>query len=81
VKLNNEHNLGVMLMGNFEDERPTAAALATLDGFLSDRMRALRVPITRVYTHQELMPTACPGQNLQGYMVATRSGSGRLARA
>jgi hypothetical protein len=81
VKLNNEHNLGVMLLGNFEEERPTSAALAALDTFVSDRMRTYRIPITRIYTHQEIMATACPGRNLQGYMVATRSGSGRMARA
>jgi hypothetical protein len=81
VKLNNEHNLGIMVMGNFDDERPTPAALTALDGFVADRMRALRVPIGQVYTHQELNPTACPGRNLQGYMVATRSGNGRMARA
>jgi hypothetical protein len=81
VKLNNEHNLGVMLLGNFEDERPSAAALTALDEFIADRMRALRIPVSRIYTHQELSPTACPGRHLQGYMVSTRSGSGRMSRA
>jgi len=70
-----------MCMGNFEEERPSSPMLTSLDGFLADRMRALRVPINRVYTHRELRTTECPGRNLQGYMVATRSGSGRLARA
>jgi hypothetical protein len=81
VKENNEHNLGIMCMGNFDEERPNSAMLATLDSFLAERMRALRVPINRVYTHRELRVTECPGRNLQGYMIATRSGSGRLARA
>ena len=70
-----------MCMGNFDEERPSSAMLSTLDGFVADRMRALRVPLNRVYTHQELRVTECPGRNLQGYMVATRSSSGRLARA
>jgi hypothetical protein len=81
VKNNNEHNLGVMMMGNFDVERPTPEALSSLDGFLADRMRAYNVPIRRVFTHQEITSTECPGRNLQGYMVATRSSSGRLARA
>jgi hypothetical protein len=81
VKLNNEHNLGIMVMGNFDTERPTPEALTSLDAFVADRMRVLRIPMTRVYTHQEIMPTACPGRNLQGYMMATRSGSGRMYRA
>lgn len=81
VKENNEHNLGVMCMGNFDVERPTPEMLQTLDLFVADRMRAYNVPVSRVYTHQEIKPTACPGRNLQGYMLATRSSSGRLARA
>jgi hypothetical protein len=81
VKMNNEHNLGIMVMGNFDSERPSAAALSSLDRFVADRMRQYRVPMTRVYTHQEIMATACPGRNLQGYMMGTRSGSGRMYRA
>jgi hypothetical protein len=81
VKENNEHNLGVMCMGNFDVERPTPEMLQSLDMFVADRMRFYNVSVSRVYTHQEIKATACPGRNLQGYMVATRSGNGRLARA
>ena len=56
-------------------------ALMTLDNFIADRMRSYRVPISRVYTHQEINPTACPGRYLQSYMLATRSNSGRMASA
>jgi N-acetylmuramoyl-L-alanine amidase len=88
VKDNNPHNLGVMLMGNFDIERPTPAAVAALDAFVVEQMRRHQVALRRsgntqsgVFTHQELMPTACPGRNLQSYMLAARSSSGRLARA
>jgi hypothetical protein len=81
VKDNNEHNIGVMVMGNFELSQPTAAALATLDTFVGQLMRRYRIPLDRVRTHREIMPTACPGRNLQSYMVATRGSSGRLAQA
>jgi N-acetylmuramoyl-L-alanine amidase len=80
VKNNNEGNLGIMVMGNFDDEMPTGAALASLDAFIADRMRAYRVPTNRVFTHQEINSTACPGRNLQAYMRQTRSGAGRLSR-
>jgi len=79
VAKTNPHNLGVMLMGNFDEHRPSQQALATLDAFVTDQMRRFRVPINRVYTHKELRETACPGVHLQRYMVATRSGSGRMA--
>jgi len=81
VKENNEHNLGIMCLGNFEIERPTGDALASLDGFVADRMRAYRVPINRVFTHQEIRKTECPGRNLQNYMMSTRSNRGHLAMA
>ncbi len=81
VKKNNEHNLGIMVLGNFDEQRPTSEAIASLDAFLADRMHAYRIPVNRVFTHQEINPTACPGSNLQAYMVSTRSGRGYLARA
>lgn len=81
VKDQNEHNIGVMVMGNFEESRPTPAALTTLDLFVGSLMQRYRVPLNRVYTHRELGSTACPGRNLQTYMVATRGSSGHLARA
>ncbi len=81
VKCCNEHNLGVMVLGNFQQQRPTAAAINALDFFLADRLYALNIPIPRLHTHQELAPTACPGRNLQKYMVQTRSKVGNLAHA
>ena len=80
VKDNNEHNLGVMCMGNFNQHRPTTAQTRTLDSFLATLMRRHNVALSRVRTHQEIMPTQCPGRNLQSYMLATRSRSGRLAQ-
>ncbi|HEX2839073.1 MAG TPA: peptidoglycan recognition family protein [Phycisphaerales bacterium] len=79
VASTNDHNLGVMLLGNFEQHRPTSSQLTVLDRFLAEQMHRHNVPIGRVYTHQELKPTECPGRNLQGYMRQTRASRGRLA--
>lgn len=74
VRNQNEENLGVMLLGNFDLQRPSDAQYAKL----VDTLRALRqrhnVPVSRIYTHQELMPTACPGRALQPQMVSLRQG-------
>lgn len=78
VSDNNENNLGIVVLGNFEREQPTPAALAALDSFVCQQMRRYGVPIQKVYTHRELGKTACPGRNLQSYMVRTRGGSGRM---
>ncbi len=81
VKDNNENNLGVMVMGNFDEQRPTPQALATLDRFVAQSARQYGVPVSRIYTHQEINPTACPGRNLQAYMVKTRARGGSMASA
>lgn len=79
VKENNEHNLGILVLGNFDRQRPTPEAVASLDRFVAGQMTRYRVPISRVYTHREIRPTACPGTALQSHMVRTRSRGGSLA--
>lgn len=78
VKDQNPHNLGVLVMGNFEEQHPTREALSVLDQLLAQQAMAHRVPMSAIRTHQEWASTACPGRHLQAYMVATRSGKGRL---
>lgn len=79
VKDQNENNMGVLVLGNFEMQSPSPAALSSLDRFVADQMRRYGVPMSRVRTHQELAPTECPGRNLQMYMVRTRGGGGQMA--
>lgn len=80
VKGQNENNMGIMVMGNFEFQRPTPAALNALDSFVAQQMRRYNVVMSRVKTHQEMAPTECPGRNLQRYMLATRGRGGNMAR-
>ena len=74
----NENNLGILVMGNFDIQSPTSAALASLDRFLFSQMQQYRISLTNLRTHKERAPTACPGRNLQAYMIQTRSGGGTL---
>lgn len=69
----NEHNLGIMLMGNFMYERPTSQALAALRGLVQSQSARYRVPAARISTHRELGNTACPGDNLQQQVDIARS--------
>lgn len=80
VKDHNEGNIGVLVMGNFETQRPTSAQLRTLERTLVDLMRTYRVRKGDVYTHREWpgAQTACPGRNLQPRVAELRRGS-RLA--
>lgn len=81
VQDENEHNLGIMVLGNFERQRPTPQAMQALDTFLEMQMQRYNVPLQRVRTHRELGPTSCPGSSLQVFMNQTRSRSGRLGMA
>jgi hypothetical protein len=80
VSKNNEHNLGIMVLGNFQNQTPTSSATATLDSFIKYQMQRYNISVNRVYTHQEIGKSACPGRNLQRFMDQTRS-RGVLARA
>lgn len=79
VAAQNQGNLGVMVLGNFQKQRPTAAQLDALDRFVAAQMNAHRIPVARVHTHQEFAPTACPGRSLQAHMTTARRPAGRLA--
>ncbi|MBM4144219.1 MAG: N-acetylmuramoyl-L-alanine amidase [Lentisphaerae bacterium] len=69
----NERNLGIMLLGNFEEQRPAAAQVQALD-LVTDCLREIfMIKRHRVYGHRDLNPSACPGRNLYGHVVDLRT--------
>ncbi len=68
----NVGNLGVMLLGNFDLQKPADRQLKVLRHFLANQMRVYTVPQSQVFTHQELRATRCPGRHLQRYMDKVR---------
>jgi len=78
VRKQNPHNVGVMLLGNFEKQSPSRAQLVSLQNTLRQLMLTHHVSVSRVYTHRELGPTVCPGRNLQPRVASLRT-SGALA--
>ncbi len=81
VKIANPRNMGILVLGNFEVERPTEQATSAVERFIVEQMRLHRVPASQIYTHRELAATACPGRNLQRLMVSARSRGGLIANA
>ncbi len=79
VKDQNEHNLGIMCMGNYNLQKPTSLMLATLDSFVASQMRQYGVSMANVRTHRERAPTECPGNAMQAYINQTRARGGRMA--
>ncbi len=74
----NEGNLGVLVLGNFEEQRPTGQQVGALDNFVVDLMSRYRVGVNRVHTHRELARTECPGRNLQPHLNVARAPGGAL---
>lgn len=81
VRDENDGNLGIMVLGNYERQRPTGQATASLEAFIIQQRQQYGVPVSAVYTHQELRATACPGRSLQAFLDSSRSGTGRIARS
>ena len=75
VRRQNSGNLGIVLLGNYDKQRVNTKQQAALVAFIAARMKQYRVPGSRVVTHQELSPTACPGRHLQAFMVTARRGT------
>lgn len=73
VKANNEHNLGVLVLGNFEKQPIPDAQMLSVQKSLYTLAAYHRVPAQRIYTHRELNPTQCPGRYLQPKMDHLRS--------
>lgn len=74
VKNRNENNIGVMCMGNFMLQRPSAAQIAGLNRTVAQLQRVYRISTANVKTHKEWegAQTLCPGTNLQSKVLALR---------
>lgn len=82
VKDHNEHNLGILVMGNFDQQSPSQAQVAAMQKFVAELRRKYKVKASanvrysQVRTHQEWNPTACPGRHLQPIIASIRSRNG-----
>ena len=74
VRDHNKNNLGVMVLGNFDLQRPTDVQIASLRQALAVFVKQYHVSASQVFTHQELNITSCPGKALQGRVSAIRRG-------
>lgn len=60
----NEHGIGICLVGDFEQERPSAAQMASLGRLVTFLMTECRIPSDHVVGHGSVTgPTACPGRH------------------
>jgi hypothetical protein len=61
----NEKSIGICLVGNFDQDRPTSEQLASLQWLISSLMDRCHLGSSSLKTHRQIHPnhTACPGRN------------------
>jgi hypothetical protein len=73
VSSRNEGNIGVMLLGNFERQKPSQAQLETLTKVSALLRRHFAIPARRVFGHRDIGASACPGRYLYPYVTTLRT--------
>lgn len=69
----NEHNIGVVVLGDFSKQRPSEAQRQQIVRFGSFLHRKYGLPASAVKVHQELVDTNCPGATLAPYIKQIRA--------
>ncbi|MEC8560839.1 MAG: peptidoglycan recognition family protein [Planctomycetota bacterium] len=73
VKNQNECNIGILCLGNFEEQIPSRDQVRGLELLVVDLRTRFRIPTARVRTHRELSSTLCPGRHLQDAVNSSRA--------
>ncbi len=60
----NDENIGVMLLGNFEEQYPAAEQVSALFMLVEDLREKYDISGESVYGHRDLGQSACPGKHL-----------------
>ncbi len=64
---NNGGNLGISVIGNFEEALPGKAQLATLQAFLAHQVGVHALKVEGLLAHRDLKATECPGDALYAW--------------
>lgn len=59
----NSRSIGICLVGNFQEQKPTAKQMQSLEKLCRELMQKYCIPYDRVKGHGEIMTTNCPGKN------------------
>ena len=69
----NEANVGVVLLGNFEKQRSSMDQLLAMRQLVALVQQRFRIPARRTYGHRDLGQTLCPGRYLYPHVVQIRT--------
>jgi hypothetical protein len=68
VSSENEHNLGISVMGDFDRGLPNSRQLAAVQAFLGDQATRFKVAKRNVHGHRDLNKSVCPGDALYAWL-------------
>lgn len=60
----NDYGIGICLVGNFQDSRPTAEQMKSLSKLVAHLMKTYKVRPEAIIGHGDAKPTDCPGRNM-----------------
>lgn len=60
----NKNSLGVCLIGNYDEEKPTKKQIQTLIKFLKEKTKKYKIPVKNILGHREFpdVTKTCPGK-------------------
>ncbi len=64
----NENNIGISMIGDFNEKLPNAQQMSALQSFLDDTRKRYGVPKSRIYGHRDLNRSKCPGDVLYNWL-------------
>lgn len=71
---NNRHNIGVTVIGHFDQRLPDADQLATVQRTLDHLRSRHAIPLDECYGHRDWKATVCPGAALYAWLDGYRRG-------
>lgn len=79
VRGHNVGNIGISLIGNFEERSPTDAELGSLIKLVSWIVKRYDVPLSNIRGHKDYSDTLCPGRHLYGRLPYIRRAVASMA--
>lgn len=73
VVCQNERNIGIMVLGNFEDQKPSARQTETVSRLFGLLQQRFKIKTHRIFGHRDLGHSVCPGKQLYTYVRQLRA--------
>ena len=68
----NKHTIGICLIGNFENTRPTQQQMRSLVSLVKFLQQRYNIPTSKIKGHKDIKPTDCPGKYFSFYELRNR---------